>query len=369
MIQNAALDVAIALTLMYLMLSLLCTIVNEYIASKLGLRAASLAAGLQEILDDPWVREKFYAHGLIASAKNAVTNSKPLLWSLVTKFGDLQASVADAKRQVADAATKAAAATQAAAAEKIAPAAQTGAGENKAVVTPPKAPPPENHPSYISSTNFTMALLGSLDTKQPVPGIAEIEATVTSMNHSNLRTALLSALATADGDLDKLRKNVATWFDDSMERLSGAYKRHLKLISIIVGLAVAVLLNADSFKVAHTLWSDSDLRAQVAASATAFANRTPSGNQGKTDEQKLKDALDNTSTLRPLPIGWTCRDEDWLLSCMAHSTPSVTLSQFLGWLLTAAALSLGAPFWFDILSKLVNIRGTGPKPERADSKK
>jgi hypothetical protein len=72
MIQNAALDVAIALILMYLMLSLLCTIINEYIASKLGLRAATLASGLQEILDDPWVREKFYGHGLIAGPIKAV---------------------------------------------------------------------------------------------------------------------------------------------------------------------------------------------------------------------------------------------------------------------------------------------------------
>jgi hypothetical protein len=45
----------------------------------------------------------------------------------------------------------------------------------------------------------------------------------------------------------------------------------------------------------------------------------------------------------------------------------VTLSKILGWLLTAGALSLGAPFWFDVLSKFINIRGSGDKPDRADA--
>ncbi len=35
----------------------------------------------------------------------------------------------------------------------------------------------------------------------------------------------------------------------------------------------------------------------------------------------------------------------------------------MGWLLSAAALSKGAPFWFDVLGKLVNIRRAGAKPK------
>ncbi len=97
MIQNAALDVAIALALMYLMLSLLCTIINEFIASKLlGLRAASLASGLQQILDDPLVRQKFYGHGLIAGSTNAVAKSDNLLRPLVWNLGNLPAAVGSA---------------------------------------------------------------------------------------------------------------------------------------------------------------------------------------------------------------------------------------------------------------------------------
>jgi hypothetical protein len=275
--------------------------------------------------------------------KSAPYKCDNLLVPLVKKLGDLPAAVAAAITPAALAA----------------PAPAAGAA--------PQAPPPKDHPSYISSTNFALALLGSLDTNRPVPGFADVESTIAAMNDSNLKTALLSALAGAQGDMDKFRKNVATWFDDSMERLSGAYKRHLKLISIIVGVVVAFLLNADSFRVAATLWTDPVLGAQVATTATEPANRGIDSTQGKIDKQKSRDAVASTSMLRPLPIGWTCCGDVWLLPCMWRSLQAVTLTKILGWFLTAGALSLGAPFWFDLLSKFINIRSAGAKPERADA--
>ena len=67
MLQNAAIDVAIGLILMYLMLSLLCTLANEFIATKLKLRSSTLKDALQKLIDDPTLLNNFYAHGLIAS--------------------------------------------------------------------------------------------------------------------------------------------------------------------------------------------------------------------------------------------------------------------------------------------------------------
>jgi hypothetical protein len=380
MIQNAALDVAIGLILMYLMLSLLCTVINEYVASKLKLRAASLATGLQAILDDPWVRERFYAQGLIASNRIAVANNDSLLGPVAKKIGKVTKDVVAAITPLSVPAPAAPAAAVAGA--------------------PPLAPAPADHPSYITSMNFVLALLGSLDTTKPVPGFKEVEQTVASMNDSNLKIALQSALTAADGSMDELRKNLATWFDDSMERLSGAYKRHLKTITAIVGVVVAIVLNADSFHVASTLWNDPDVRAQIVAlaqetaklqsppapaPATGAAASAPipapgaalapkaapaAASGGPTDEQKLRKAIEDANRLRILPIGWTCRREGtWPWSCFHSGKWLNIVQQILGWLLTAAALSLGAPFWFDLLSKFVNIRGTGTKPERADAKK
>src|SRR5437016_4874239 len=75
MFQNAAIDVAIALILMYLMLSLLCTVINEFIATKLQLRAKSLASALEKLLDSDALRGTFYRHGLIVATKRATATA------------------------------------------------------------------------------------------------------------------------------------------------------------------------------------------------------------------------------------------------------------------------------------------------------
>jgi hypothetical protein len=68
--SNAFLDIAIALVLMYLVLSMLVTVINEFIATQLDLRASTLKDGIQKILQGSGLQDKFYAHGVVA-AKNA----------------------------------------------------------------------------------------------------------------------------------------------------------------------------------------------------------------------------------------------------------------------------------------------------------
>ena len=45
------------------------------------------------------------------------------------------------------------------------------------------------------------------------------------------------------------------------------------------------------------------------------------------------------------------------------SLAETTWCQIVGWLITGLALSLGAPFWFDLLNKLVNVRHSMHKPD------
>ncbi len=276
---NAFIDVAIGLVLMYLVLSLICTVVNEHISTLAGLRASTLQSGIEQLIDDPTIRADFYNHGMMAGAK-AASNG--------------------------------------------------------------------NHPSYLSGRGFALALLGSLDVTKPVPGFADIEDAVKTLPDSNIRDVLLSHLATADKDVTVLRDGVASWFDHSMDRVSGVYKRWLKLISFVVGLALAVALNADSIRVAAALWHDGSLREEAVASGAqmiaAGTSATPENVQAA--EQKL----------RPLPLGWG--------SQQALADGWSYIAKIFGLLITAAALMLGAPFWFDLLSKFVNIRGAGAKPKR-----
>src|SRR5665213_2369132 len=71
MISTPAISVAIGLILMYLLLSLACTVINEAIATVLNWRASTLAKGIEHLLDDPTLRHEFKDHGLIKTANVA----------------------------------------------------------------------------------------------------------------------------------------------------------------------------------------------------------------------------------------------------------------------------------------------------------
>src|SRR5882672_6790428 len=254
MFQNAAIDVAIALSLMYLMLSLFCTVVNEYIATKLKLRATALSSALKKFLDDPGLREAFYGHGLIVTNKTATATglqSVPGVTTVTNVIATGASALASGVRRVTR--TRAAAAG---------------------------APADKDHPSYLSSSSVALALIGSLGPRDRVPDIADIRNAVTHLPPSGIRDTLLASLTEAGDSIDKLRTSIATWFDDSMERLSGAYKRKLKWISFLIGLGVTVAFNADSLTVAKILWTDGDRRAATVAIATKAAQTQPSTPSG-----------------------------------------------------------------------------------------
>jgi hypothetical protein len=303
MFGNTIIDIAIGLTLMYLVLSLLCTVVNEYIATFMKTRAKTLAATVESLLDHQQLRDSFKKHGLIQSAEVA-----------------------------------------------------SGDGGGKTA------------PSYLPSRTVAMALIGSLDPSKPVPEFNDIQTAVENLPNSSIKSALLASVTEANKDLDKLRASIATWFDDAMERLSGEYKRYLKTLSLIVGLAVAVIMNADSLRVGRALWVDKELRDQTVTQAQKFvatcgsACEAPKGEAAdiQAASKNLQERWQATlSELRPLPIGW---NENW------GTTPGWYVQKFFGLLVTGFALSLGAPFWFDLLSKFMNLRGTGDKPQRDDKK-
>jgi hypothetical protein len=292
---NAALDVVSGLVLTYLALSVLCTIVNELAATVLGWRAQSLAGSLVQIIDAPALRQAFYGHGLISGAPSA-------------------------------------------------PDATGGAAVQ--------------HPSYIAGETFAMAVLGSLDTTKPLPAMVDIQDAVLRLPASHIRDSLLAQIGSAQGDMDRLRTHIAVGFDRAMDRLSGAYKRKLKVVTLATGLVLAVALNVDTIRIAEVLWHDTAIRQELVSLAPTLSDLgTGQADDGASPQARLSGIRTMEEVLRPLPLGW---DADAFKSLGLVAA----LYKAVGLLLTALALSLGAPFWFDLLSKLINLRGTGRKPER-----
>ena len=195
-------------------------------------------------------------------------------------------------------------------------------------------------------------------------------------------------------NLQAMRLNSETWFNESMDRLGGWYKRKATLLAFLIGLVFAAALNVDSIALAQHLWREPAVRDAMVANATEFANKnskipTVTIENGEIDSAveyfnaQFKDlniplgwdtkpvTLAANQTCRIIPIGenivWGLTDNTTAGQCnQIVNVPA----NFAGWLtkvigiiFSAAAAAQGSPFWFDILKKLVNIRGSGAKPE------
>jgi hypothetical protein len=196
----------------------------------------------------------------------------------------------------------------------------------------------------------------------------QLAATVAmaDLPHS-LKDPLLAFLKTSNRDLDRWRAQVEGWFDDKMDRLSGWYKRRTKWILFAIGLVLVASLNADTLSFGRTLWKDATLRSNVTAQAQTISKTPPDcTKQASTSGNPVACSVSLFDSVKGLdiPLGWTTKHGDPRLP----SRPGDWGLRILGLLLTAIALSLGAPFWFDLLNKIVNFRTTGPPPAPAPSK-
>lgn len=320
MFGSAMLDVAIGTVFVFLAASLAVTAANELCASILRWRSRNLAEGLRMLLDRGGAEatplsEKIYGHALIQS--------------LVRKAG--------------------------------------------------------HWPSYIPSRTFALALL---DHAQIAPrGNATLDEMRANVDKSTLpepvKQVLRALLIEAESDLRrgvsgyaKLQEGVEIWFNGSMDRVAGWYKRRAQYLNLGFAVLLVAATNLDSIDVVRALAKDTTLRQAIAAQATAVAEspRTvvlgddvddTSGAHPVADTAKAyRDLAHDISSIDGLgiPMGWSREGK-------LHSPLGSTAAfwwwarKLLGLVLTALAASLGAPFWFDMLNKIVSIRSTGKAPE------
>jgi hypothetical protein len=207
--------------------------------------------------------------------------------------------------------------------------------------------PPNSKPSYIPSRTFALALL-DLIAPATIDGtrtLADLKTGMANLPESLQRT-LTTLLEESQHDVERLKTQIEIWFNNGMDRASGWYKRKTQWIQFFLGLSLVILLNIDSVHIGRTLFAvNSPLRASLVESAKSFVAQPGGMNR------PIKDAIEELSTVS-LPIGWSelPKRDQWL-------------TMALGWLITAFAVSLGAPFWFDLLNKFVNVRASGKAPE------
>lgn len=214
-------------------------------------------------------------------------------------------------------------------------------------------------PSYLGSENFQSILM---DIILKGDNADKLLQKIEELPNEDLKKVLKQLLNDAGYELDAFKAKIRSWFDDVMDRAAGWYKRNIQILVTFVGLLVAIIFNADTISVYQRLESNPEELKQVVTMAEAYAEKNDlivqSGGTVQQQWDQVNTLIQNElkEASAPLGLGWHPEDlqrmsaEDWVI-------------KVLGWVVTALAVSLGAPFWFDLLKKLVNIRSSGNQPK------
>ncbi len=477
------LEVAIAVIFVYLLLSLVCTALNEGIASLLDKRGHNLVEGIKNLLNDPkftGLAQQVYNHGLIGGISQYASDPKkrtrlpsymsPTGFSLAlldilsargaiaSQYGDLLANAEKADdahdqaleaaaatpsdRRLAEAvnrteavreeATKALESTlaqakiayeQAVRSSRAAPgdaslAATVTQAKNtadnihavmrmldarRAAVASSKKPR-EIELLHAAGTTLkeALAFARELATQYPDP-LSNIQEGLKRLPEGHTRETLLvlvdktrREIAEVSQQAEAFRQNLEDWFNSSMDRVGGWYKRWTQRVLLALSTAIVIATNADTVMLVERLSKDNILRASVVAAAEKTVRTGPvpvlgepsregTGEDGSTPSsappsaaaalsatpgKAINDAPDLQKIMRAaeelkLPVGWSRDPRDagyfpwpeWSLEYARWA-----FYKAIGLFISILAVSLGAPFWFDTLSKFVNLRSSGTPP-------
>ncbi|WP_263352937.1 hypothetical protein [Acidicapsa acidisoli] len=324
MLNSTTLEVAIGMALIYLLLSLFCTAINEAIAGILGSRAKNLEKGIQSLFSGGALKladkgpaqtyaQAIYDHGLVQSLYRT---------------------------------------------DKATGVAQWIRGGSQL-------------PSYIPSRTFAIALFDILFQRdktskfadaarpageQPAPlDLGTMLKMLRDLPDSKAKEAFTALVRQSGGDIAKTRQAFEQWFDDGMDRCAGWYKRRTQFALFILGLIVALTLNVDSIAVSRALWTSPALRSYAVTVGEQYGKTQPAAGE-------ITKNLADLQSLA-LPVGWNGRHYTFLST---DGESDSLLFAIAGWLLTAIAMTLGAPFWFDLLNQFMVVRSTIKPREKSE---
>ena len=308
-------DITIVLCVVYLALSVIVSHVNEVIASGLNLRGRMLYAGVYKLLGSSApLAEAVFAHPLVSSTQG--------------KF--------------------------------------------------------QSYPTYIDARTFSTALWHSVlahPTAAADPGavaavtqaaatpealIGDLKQATENLPSSAVRTQLNALLTSAGSDYNALLGNTDAWFNHQMDRVSGWYRRLIQWIITVITVVIVCCFGIDSVRIVTRLTADSQLRTTLSSGVVEAVHAAP-GNV----PQQCASAQSETALPGTLTGAQTCAllaaldgpafraafiEAPWEEKQWGNGT------HWLGLFITIFAATLGAPFWFDVLMRIVNVRLAGPKP-------
>ena len=416
MFGSNALEIATGIVFVYLLLSLLCTVINEGIANFFEMRGKNLLEGIKNLLNDPGftsLAQHVYNHGLIGGVIQGVTdfsqenrlpsyiaptNFALALIDILGSKGQGQVVVEQRQRELEEARKKSAATPDDEALKKAAADAETaleGAEKSAADLQSKYELAAEAAKKVLSLDDFgkikeasetlekALAAGRALATEYPDP-LGSLQKGIEALPPGYTKQSLLSILdktkremalvsgeiRTGEAAVEKLRGNLESWFNDGMDRFAGWYKRWTRQVSFAVAIVLVIFANADTLMLANRLARDGALRAAIATAADSATQKMTGSLDRENVQAARQDLLEESERLN-LPLGWVDpkvngKEDPFALERIPN-TASGWAWKVLGLFVSVLAVSLGAPFWFDTLSSFMNVRGAGKVPETSQN--
>jgi hypothetical protein len=345
MTGSIALDVFIGLISIFLLYSLLASIIMEGLAKLMGLRAKITLKAVVKILDDSEFRSEnvlsrslsvllnlklgdrlkkrpltalFYAHPNIKNLGSNALNRKPSAIS-PEMFADtliqlLRGEEFRGQQNQIDLIK-----------------------ENLKLMTPNEGK--INTPSWFkdnSNTYKPKILLGKNGAKD--------EVIINALTLYQFKQVIFDS----HSDIDVFKQKLIAWYNETMERANGWYIKQTRSILFFIGLALACIFKIDAIFIAQKLANDKSARDKMIEFASKM-KEGPAPDLSFIDTTKSKIAIDSAITKIQSGI-------DTSSEILGGKNGDYW---FLGYVIFALAISLGAPFWFDLLGKIMSIRQTG----------
>ena len=311
MFGSTVLDVAIGLVFVYLLLAIICTSANEILSALTKSRGNLLREGIQQLLGN--------------QPTSAAKNNTEALFEDFYKHSLITSMMRGSR-----------------------------------------------HPAYLPARTFSTVLVDILSKERAGRvDVADIEAGLRALPDGDVKQSLLALIQSTEAEVGDVQLAIEGWFEDAMDRVSGWYKRKTQIWTVLLALAITLLSNADTLQIARRLWQDPVLRSAVVEEAK---NRAQKPRPSVTVEYPNPD--DPTNPQITSNEGNTVSPEEQALlgqvlgweNAFKDRSGRAWVERILGWVLTILAICLGAPFWFDLLNKFVNIRSAGKSPDEKPKK-
>jgi len=343
MFGSNALEIATGIVFVYLLLSLLCTVINEGIANLLEMRGKNLLEGIKNLLNDPEftsLAQHVYNHGLIGGVTQGVTDFRQknrlpsyidptnfalALIDILGSNGAGQVVVEKRQKELEEARQKsetvpddqtlkkAVVDAQIALEDAIKSAADVRSKYDLAGEAAKKVKSLNDFGKIKEASDTLEEALAAgraLASKYPDP-LAALEKGIEALPSGYTKQSLLSLLdktkremalvsgeiRTGEAAVEKLRGNLEDWFNDGMDRFAGWYKRWTRQVSFVVAIVLVIFANADSLMLANRLARDGALRAAIATAALGQRLGDERANLARPDVQ----CGQHVSHLRPSP--------------------------------------------------------------------